>query len=272
MYPTEHWTAAVPGGAASRAAQVPGRRWGDTLQVLTGIERWRGALAGVLAHPGDETVGLGSLLPRSPDLSLVHVMDGAPREELLAALKIAGVGASRLWSLGLAAQEASGDLVGLTARVLVVLRELHASVVLTHPYEGVDPDHDATAFAVHAAVRLLRRGGAECPRILEFTAPHHGPAPSAGKFIPHVGRDEVSIVLGERERSLKRRMLGCFVSQRTTLTPFQGRVERFRIAPRYDFRRPPHPGPLRYECGGGAVTGEEWRFRAAAALEALRIG
>ena len=40
-------------------------------------------------------------------------------------------------------------------------------------------------------------------------------------------------------------------------------MERFRVAPCYDFSRPPHAGPLWYEILGFSMGGEMWRRAAA---------
>ena len=46
-------------------------------------------------------------------------------------------------------------------------------------------------------------------------------------------------------------------------------VERFRLAPRYDFTQPPHAGDLHYEQFGWELTPQRWRSLAAAALKEL---
>jgi hypothetical protein len=63
-------------------------------------------------------------------------------------------------------------------------------------------------------------------------------------------------------------------SQREVLRAFPVDTERFRPAPRYDFSRPPHVGPLLYESRGRGVTGAQWRSlaQAQAALGALGLG
>ena len=65
-------------------------------------------------------------------------------------------------------------------------------------------------------------------------------------------------------------MIALFVTQRETLSPFATptalATERFRLSPRCDFSRPPHPGPLWYERLGFPVTYEAWRERALIAL------
>jgi LmbE family N-acetylglucosaminyl deacetylase len=53
-------------------------------------------------------------------------------------------------TLGIPDQAASLGLAGLARRLAVQLAASGAEVVVTHAYEGGHPDHDATAFAVHA--------------------------------------------------------------------------------------------------------------------------
>jgi hypothetical protein len=60
-------------------------------------------------------------------------------------------------------------------------------------------------------------------------------------------------------------MFECFSSQAKVLRGFDIAVERFRRAPRYDFTRPPHEGPLHYERLGWPLTGAAFRRAAAAA-------
>jgi hypothetical protein len=66
-------------------------------------------------------------------------------------------------------------------------------------------------------------------------------------------------------------MVDCFTTQRGMLLQFPLSPERFRLAPAYDFREPPHPGPLLYEMFGWGSSGTEWRNRAAEALDALGL-
>ena len=67
-------------------------------------------------------------------------------------------------------------------------------------------------------------------------------------------------------------MIDCFGTQRDILGRFELDPERFRPAPAYDFRAPPHPGVLLYETFGWGIRGGEWRRRAAEALDALGLG
>lgn len=254
-------------------------------------------MAVVVAHPDDETIGAGAQLSRLPGVAIVHATDGAPRDgrdaraagfaspdayaaarrrELEAAMAFAGIAPGRLWWLGAHDQEASSRLVDLTTRLASLFAAWRTATVLTHAYEGGHPDHDAVAFAVHTACRLLPRP----PTVVEMTGYHaEGDGVAYGRFLPcprfpHT----IAIPLSPARQALKRRMLACFVTQAATLAPIADAVltvERFRPvatsapAPAYDFTRPPHPGRLHYERHDGGLDGERWRTLAAQALDAL---
>jgi hypothetical protein len=66
-------------------------------------------------------------------------------------------------------------------------------------------------------------------------------------------------------------MIDCFATQRWLLEQFDLAVERFRLAPAYDFLQPPHPGELHYETLGWGITGEDWRRETADALHRLGL-
>jgi LmbE family N-acetylglucosaminyl deacetylase len=243
----------------------------------------------IAAHPDDETIGMGATLARCRDALLVHVTDGAPRDErdmrahgfstlaayaaarqreLTAALAVGGALRLRRARLGLPDGETWRDLAGLARRVRDLIRAERPAAIFVQPYEGGHPDHDAAAFAAHAACRVL---GKKAPALIEMTSYHRsGAGRATGSFLPD-GTAEISLVLKRSERRRKRAMLDCFVTQRAVLAGFAVAVERYRAAPRYDFTRPPHPGRLYYEGQAWGIAGTLWRGRAAAALAELRL-
>lgn len=247
----------------------------------------------VAAHPDDEVLGAGAQLPAIPGVNLVHVTDGAPRNlhdaraagfrtraayaaarraELFQALELADIDPPRCRMLELADQEASFSLRWLTERLAELFLEDRPEVVFSHPYEGGHPDHDATAFAVHAACRLIARGGRRPPRIVEFTGYHaRGDTMCTGEFLRRAETPILTLPLTENQRALKLRMLGCFITQARTLQNFGTTQERFRVAPRYRFTAPPHPGRLLYEHFDWGMDGARWRGHARTALQELEL-
>jgi LmbE family N-acetylglucosaminyl deacetylase len=237
---------------------------------------WRDLPAAiVVAHPDDETIGLGGQLARLRDPLLVQVTDGAPRSvgpgredyvrtrsaELAAALLAGDVHCIECLELGFVDQEMSLDMPGIVARLVEALAKRRPEVVLTHPYEGGHPDHDATAFAVHAAVKSLKREKLPAPVIWEFTSYHAGAAGAmiTGEFLPAPSAPETRIILTGEAKRRKLAMIRSFVSQREVLREFPLDYELFRPAPAYDFTAPPHPGQLYYERFDWGITGERWR-------------
>ncbi len=221
----------------------------------------------VFAHPDDETVALGARLGRFRSATLVTVTDGAPRneddsrahgfasldeyrrarrEELQGALRLAEFDGEAL-CFDIPDQEASHHLVEISRRLRELLRRMRPEVVFTHPYEGGHPDHDACAFAVH-------RAGA--PTIVEAAFYHAGPQGiETGRFLVPPW---FTYQLSDSEADAKRALFACFPSQRETLSNFDPRSESFRIAPEYDFHRPPHPGRVFYESFNWGMTAERF--------------
>ena len=251
----------------------------------------------VAAHPDDETIGAGGLLPRLRHPVVVTVTDGAPRspgdaeragcltredyarlrrDELLGALDVAGVPADQIRTFNIVDQEASLEMAYVTMHLVDILREVNPAAILTHPYEGGHPDHDATAFAVHAACARVHNP----PEVFEFTSYHSAtpepetagsPAMAVGTFLPNTDDGE-AVVLPEDSRELKCRMISCFESQLHMLRNFPVDIERYRPAPVYDFTSAPHPGKLFYENFDWGVTGKRWRRLAEEALRTLGAG
>ncbi len=165
-------------------------------------------------------------------------------------------------------QRAAWHLEELTRGLVAVLQEFSPEAVLTHPYEGGHPDHDACAFAVHTAVRLCRR---PAPLLLEAPFYHLDGSGSmrTGAFLDEDRFPAVRLELSPREQANKRARLACFASQTETLAQFGTEQEAFRLAPAYDFTQPPHGGKLLYECFPWGMTGV--RFRALAGEAQRRL-
>lgn len=251
------------------------------------------ATAIIVAHPDDEVIGAGGRLAfLHQAVTVVHVTDGAPRnlldaracgfstreeyaaarrEELGAALVLAGIDLDRTRTLDVVDQEASLDLVGLSFQLARLLGDIRPELVLTLPYEGGHPDHDATAFGVHAACSLLRREGRRPPQIVEMTSYHNqNGAMATCEFLASIGEVHAA-ALPDDARALKRAMLSCFSTQAKTLAPFGVDLERFRAAPDYAFADPPHAGPLYYEMFDWGMTGTRWCSLASQAMEELCV-
>jgi LmbE family N-acetylglucosaminyl deacetylase len=248
-----------------------------------------------VAHPDDETLGAGALLARLPDAWILHATDGAPvdpslrpedlrartrdeyarlrRDELLAALSVAGIPHDRAIGFGARDQEASFAMPALARWVESMLLEIAPDVVITHPYEGGHPDHDAVAFAAHAAIALLPARGIAAPALVEAASYHaRGGEVAMLEFLPAPSAPVVwTTVLGDAERVRKLRMLACHASQRGVLAPFPTHAEHFRAAPAYAFLEAPHQGALRYEQLGWPLRGQRWRELARAAMYELGL-
>lgn len=244
----------------------------------------------VLAHPGDEVVGASTLLPSLSLATFAFVTDGAPedfpgdaflpgierdafadmrRGELVSALDSVGIPWERLEFAACAERQAYRQLTALALWLEIVMREHWPSVVLTHPYEGGHPDHDATAFAVHLARHRIRAAGDPAPTIAEFTSYHAaGETRRFGEFLPGGGEVHAHRLTGS-ERALKRQLLGCYATQREAWRNVPLEFERFRVAPDYNFAAPPHRGPLYYERFAWAPSAAEWCERARLAREQI---
>ena len=245
----------------------------------------------VVAHPDDETIGCGAHLPRLRGATLVHVTDGAPRNmqdgrahgfetrdayaaarrrELETAVSLAGIGPEALLGFGLPDQEAAFQCADIARRLAALFTERGIAVVLTHAYEGGHPDHDAVAFAVHAAHGLLEGAGQDLT-IVEMPLYHASPSGwVTQRFIPDPERPELAVWLSSDQRGLKGRMIAAHATQQGTLAAFVSDFERFRAAPVYDFTVLSNGGDLLYERYDWGMTGARWQALVRAALAELR--
>jgi N-acetylglucosamine malate deacetylase 2 len=242
----------------------------------------------LVAHQDDETIGASALLGRVPGCTVVYLTDGAPKdprlrsplagtsrqhyaqlreEEASAALARVGIPGSRIVFLGGTDQEAIYEWRSLLESFIEILQALRPEILITHPYEGGHPDHDAAALIGRLAV--LQMKGA-MPSLLEMTSYHTRRGQLVlSEFHPDCRGDEgdvFTIRLTPEEQDRKKGMLSCYRSQAEVLSVVPLELERTRMAPSYDFTRPPHQGSLWYELLGWPTTGARWRELAAQAL------
>jgi LmbE family N-acetylglucosaminyl deacetylase len=248
----------------------------------------------VAAHSDDEIIGLGILLPQLRRLkAVIHVTDSAPRSgpdfrnagcrdwldyasmrrnELERALATAGITMPKRICFWCPDQQASLRIARNAIRLAGLFQRLRPATVFTHSYEGGHPDHDACAAAVQGAVSLLLKEKTPAPTILEFASYHlNGSGMEAECFLAEPACPAFSRPLSDEARERKRRMFDCFESQQHVLANFPCRNEPVRVAPKYNFARPPHQGKLFYEQFSWGVNGKQWRRLARGALTKLGI-
>jgi LmbE family N-acetylglucosaminyl deacetylase len=242
----------------------------------------------VSPHPDDEVIGAGARLPLLKAATVVEVTDGSPPDlkdakaaglktreayastrdkELRRALALCGI--ENVVGLGIPDQEASFHLVELARRLRELIVNIGPEVLVTVPYEGGHPDHDATAFGVHLACEHLEDW--QKPAIVEMLAYHNNNGRcEMASFLTETRESFVEIDLNPKEREFKRQLFDCFPSQEAVLRWFPIEVEKFRIAPQYDFSQPPHLGQLYYEMFPWGMKSGHWNDLAKAALWELR--
>jgi N-acetylglucosamine malate deacetylase 2 len=278
----------------------------NTIPKANGVQPFR--FAGrhalfIVAHADDEVLAAGAQLGSFAKVSMIHTTDGAAnrrvaqahgfatrielararRAELRAALAAGGV-AAECHELGIRCLDASFRLAAMTRRLARLIGRIAPDLIFTQVYEGGHVDHDATAFAVHAALRRLPAP----PPLWELTGYHredghsedghrepgHGDLGQIvrGKFPSAGGAPTVCLPLGPEARAQKRRMLDAFHSQLDVVAQFPLDAEMFRPAPKYDFSQPPHAGALGYDSEGFGIDPRLWRALVLVAERQLRPG
>jgi N-acetylglucosamine malate deacetylase 2 len=246
-------------------------------------------LAVIVAHPDDETVGAASLLMRTTGATVIVVTDGAPRspevardhgfarfedyaaarrQELQAAMAIVGVKAERQIMLGFADQGATNGLVPLSGMLAGALIARDITIAVTHAYEGGHPDHDAVAFAVRAAQRLLEQRGRQLT-VIEMPLYRLDAADAFSTSFATPQQGAIEIVVAGQELERKKAMLAAHASQQEVLRQFNPGREQFRPAYAHDFTRLPNDGRLFYERMPWGMDGAGFQRRVGEAMAAL---
>lgn len=249
----------------------------------------------IVAHSFDELIGAGGLISRLRDITVVHVTNragvpesNAPAEETspasypervesktvgevcVSALALANVPSDRLVEFTISDIREPHAVADLAKRLSVFLQRFRPDVVLTHPYEGGHPDHDATAFATNAALRLMGHNGFEVPALFEIGLhPSNDGERRELDFLPGTWHETTTFVLDEQMRKLKRRMFECVATQERNLKGTILGREKFRRSPNYDFSTAPNAGRPAYEDFHRGMTGSEWQSVAQQALAEL---
>jgi LmbE family N-acetylglucosaminyl deacetylase len=235
-----------------------------------------GKIAVVVAHPDDETVGCGGLLPRLRGVSVVVITDGSPddlsdahaagcynREQYAArrareldhALQIAGAPMVAVTRHGIRDQHAIFHLKKIATRLARHFVQQNIEIVLTHAYEGGHPDHDAAAFAVHRVARASPRK-IEVIEMPYYRLGDHGEERQS--FAWAKDYPPTTMILNDEESTRKQQMIEAHRTQAQVLAGFSADREQFRVAPGYDFLRPPNGGRLLYERRDWGIKSEEW--------------
>ncbi len=235
-------------------------------------------VAVVVAHPDDETIGCGAALSRLPGVNIIVVTDGAPRDlanarragfdsaadyararrqELRAALSLAGIAEEQVCALGVEDGGAWPLHLAITQRLAAFFGERRIEFVLTHAFEGGHSDHDGVAYCVHLAAGLLL---GRAPAIIEMPFYHQGRSGLTFQTFCD-GDDGVVARLSPAEIAGKRAMFDLFRTQKQTLDRFDPSVERYRFAKAYDFRSPPNLGALRYNDRQAFLGLPHWMAR-----------
>lgn len=238
---------------------------------LASGERIAERIAIVVAHPDDETLWTGALLDRLDDAILIHVTDGAPADmddarrlgfatreeyagargaELDAALDRLGYRGARC-SYGFPDKGAVHHLASLVDRLCVDLAG--AAAILTHPFEGGHPDHDACALAVARA--------AAAPAVEFACYCDHAGEREFGRFWP--GPPEQARALTTADRNRIEAALHAHATQASCFGSWRPTHERYRAAPPYDFTAPSPPERTLYDSFGWDLTSARWRELAA---------
>lgn len=284
-----------------KAADAPPKNFRALIEGFRSKEIVPGSqyIAFIGAHYDDESIGIGAHIPQMPWCSIIHVTDSAPadpalwkggyasaeeysdhrRGEMMSALDIAGHVGPRS-GLQIPDQTAVFKMAEITERLAEEFRNRKIKIAITHAFEGGHPDHDAAAFAVHAAAAILRGEGTditvvEAPfyRLKSPDDPDFGAGePDVNQRFEPLPETEVEVLrLDSRQIALKRALYGAHASQARVMAEMSTDVETLRIAPSYDFSSAAHGGRLSHIYARNGIDSVRWSELATDALYRLRL-
>lgn len=221
----------------------------------------------VTAHPDDETISCSAVLSGVQDASIVQLTDGVPRNCPERQVESASRQAERVaacaaggWFWPVTACDVAGRAAHLHRRSLldVVAHALDgADVVWTHPYEGGHLDHDTAAWLVQTACDQI----VSPPIRMEFASYHLGAdgRDRFGSFWADLGAPSIAVRLSPAQWARKNAALKAYASQAHIVRKFRTiETESYRVAPRYDFARPPL-ARSRWDARGQQPSTAVWR-------------
>ncbi|HOO55727.1 MAG TPA: PIG-L family deacetylase [bacterium] len=138
--------------------------------------------------------------------------------------------------------------------VLRITGEIKPAEITSIAYEGGNIDHDVTSLMAALVIKRID------PRIVHYEFPLYSNYNSAyrmGKFIPYEGVETLYVKLDRELYGIKKDVFQWYPSQMQILNMLKAMMnkkslkkgEQYRVAPDYDYRRPPVEGVLGYETG-----------------------
>jgi LmbE family N-acetylglucosaminyl deacetylase len=214
----------------------------------------------LVPHPDDEVVGCAAAISRAradgARLFALYLTTGVPapetdwswrqaahssrvelrRQEALAAAAALGIEPVAFYDWP--SRQLKAHLEEAEARIRAVAAQHAVDCVWVPAYEGGHQDHDVANFLASTLARTLP--------VIEFSEYNAWPGARWQAF-PSSIRAETILVLSPAEAATKASLLALYRSERRHLKHVGCQREALRPLAEYDYRRPPHPGPLFYQ-------------------------